>query len=434
MTKFEKIFCCLIPLCICLFLGIGYAQITKELEITGLISASIPNTVYIVSVNEKEVTNVTINSETHTSTLVTSSLDFAASSSITYEITFYNGSDLIYQYIGDERTTYSNNNVTYTYTGIEKNQDIDPKTFYTMELTFSSNSAATLNSTLYFEFIVKNTEDNVGISNHQSLIEAMLDNVENGLNNPNSYLSRQIKSRSSGGFLVPSRDTLGSMAVTQGNTLEEMFGDSYAIAEEIAFLLQFVDTNNDDVIDYYYLFTTSVNLGENGSPNIARNEYIYQVYRTKIVYDSQEAAWVNEEIVEGYAKSAYYEESRYDINRTKIPSLEPDSWVSGKIGNSFSDAAWTTVNQTSLICCSADSGTDVRYYRVTVPANSSYTLLIDGDNETDASEVLLSIYDSSQNLIDSNYESIILPTSSSNVTYYITMVGSTTMDFKFVAN
>ena len=124
----------------------------------------------------------------------------------------------------------------------------------------------------------------------------------------------------------------------------------------------------------------------------------------------------------------------WNINRSKIPSFDPDTWKEGKIGTSFADAVWTTVNQYSLICSTTDLSTPYRYYKVTIPANNSYTLFVNGDNETDANEVLIEIFDSNQALVSTNYATNTFPTSASSKTYFIRLSGSETIDFKFINN
>ena len=439
MAIIKKIFCCLSLLFATLFIGIGYAEISKEFEIKGLVSGDLAQTVFITNVTIVNENNASLVGRAYTGTVLTSNYSFKPvnnNSNVVLEVTFYNGSGLIYEFAGEKVQTHSNNNLIYQINDILIGQTVDPHTYVTLEFAVSSSTSGDLLSVVNFNFVVSNTEDNVGMGNHASLADDMVNNPTHGLNNPDSYLNEQIASRNKGSLFIPSRDTLGSMAITQGNSLESMFGDSYATNEKIAFVIQFIDTNNDDVIDYYYLFTTSVVLGANGSPNIAIGNPISPVYRTKISYNVEDSLWETEEILEGYANSAYYEESQpnFTINRTKIPSFDPDTWKQGRVGNSFSDAAWTTVNQTYLLCSTADSNTDFRYYKVTIPANTSYTFYVDGDNETDENNVLIEIYNSSQTKISSSYASNTFPTANSAQTYYIRISGSKTIDFKFIKN
>ena len=108
--------------------------------------------------------------------------------------------------------------------------------------------------------------------NHQTLIENILNGTytdENGketkigLNNPDSYINNEIQSRANGNFWFRS-DILGSMDFWERNDIEKFFDTS---TTGLAFLLYFPEGSSDT----YYLYTTSVDLGES-SPNIPIGE------------------------------------------------------------------------------------------------------------------------------------------------------------------
>ena len=169
--------------------------------------------------------------------------------------------------------------------------------------------------------------------NHLSLIDNIINHSEHGLNASGSYLNDQIDARQSGGLgWRGGRDTLGSMAVTQSDELDEIFGLS---ASELSFLIQFVSDTK------YYLFTTNVDLGErgacnifgyntkSGSPTVPLGQNIYPIYKTVVEYIDNK--WTATSTVVGYAKSAWYEESRSNSSATQIPSFDPDTFVEGDI-------------------------------------------------------------------------------------------------------
>lgn len=175
------------------------------------------------------------------------------------------------------------------------------------------------------------TDTEVG-ENHVSLIDNIINHPEHGLNASGSYLNEQIDARQSGGIgWRGGRDTLGSMAVTQSDELDEIFGLS---ASELSFLIQFVSSTK------YYLFTTGVDLGERGecswlgyntkpgSPNVAIGDPVYPIYKT--VVDYVDGKWTATSTVVGYADSAWYEESRSNANVTQIPSFDPDTFTEGE--------------------------------------------------------------------------------------------------------
>jgi len=176
------------------------------------------------------------------------------------------------------------------------------------------------------------TEDEIG-QTHVSLIDQIINHPEHGLNASGSYLNDQIADRKSGGLgWRGGRDTLGSMAVTQSDELEEIFGLN---AAQLDFLIKFESSTR------YYLFTTGVDLGERGacsifgtntkagSPTVPLGENVYPIYRTTVDYI--DGTWTATTTVEGYAKSAWYEESRSNANATQIPSFDPDTFIEGKL-------------------------------------------------------------------------------------------------------
>lgn len=146
----------------------------------------------------------------------------------------------------------------------------------------------------------------------QNLVEG-----ENGLNKPGSYLNQQITLRKR----LYRKDTLGSMGVDQKTELEKLFSLE---SQNLSFLIQFVDD------DTYYIFTTEVDLGENGSPNYAIETYIAPIYRT--IVKKINGKWEAQTSAKGYAESAYYDESNLWGNHvTKIPSFDPDTWQAGTL-------------------------------------------------------------------------------------------------------
>ena len=174
------------------------------------------------------------------------------------------------------------------------------------------------------------TDDSAG-ENHINLIDKIINHPQHGLNTSKSYLNEQIEDRRKGSIIWGTRDTLGSMAVTQSEELDEIFGLS---SENLSFLIQFKSDTE------YYIFTTGEYLGERGEINILGNNKtpgkptvpiggdIYPIYRTKVVKTN--GVWAAVETKAGYAKSAWYEESRRNENATQIPSFDPDTFHEGK--------------------------------------------------------------------------------------------------------
>jgi hypothetical protein len=175
------------------------------------------------------------------------------------------------------------------------------------------------------------TYDEIG-ENHLELINQIINHPDHGLNKSGSYLNDQIKDRQDGGLgWSGGRNTLGSMAVTQSNELDEIFGLS---AINLDFLIYFESST------VYYIFTTGEYLGERGeinfwgnnskpgNPAVPIGESIYPIYRTKVVKTS--GTWAATETKVGYATSDWYDESRRNANATQIPSFDPTTFREGE--------------------------------------------------------------------------------------------------------
>lgn len=160
-------------------------------------------------------------------------------------------------------------------------------------------------------------DDEVG-QNHRILIDRII-NGEKGLNTSDSYLNEQIEYRKKRIlFVKASRDTIGSMAITQGDELNKLFDLE---TSGLDFLIRFVDD------DEYEIYTTGVYLGENGNPATPLDQRIFPIYKTRVL--RMDGVWVPDWTKVGSAESAYYEESQLDyaIHKSKIPSFDPESWV-----------------------------------------------------------------------------------------------------------
>lgn len=199
-----------------------------------------------------------------------------------------------------------------------------------------------------------------------NLVSGKKDGEEIGLNNPTSALSEYIDNRLSGGFGWK-RDYFGSMAVTGDAEMEALFG---AAAEGLCFIIQVVSDTE------YYIYTTSVYLGERGEPNwlgtsnktpgnpsISIGEYIYPIFRTKLVRSNANADWDIIETKQGKALSDWYDENRASANVTQIPAFDPKSWEEDIVGTGMDNAIWTFIGDEATAY--PTSKTAPVYYRIT---------------------------------------------------------------------
>lgn len=274
-------------------------------------------------------------------------------------------------------------------------------------------------------------EDSAMGENHLLLVENIVNGDGIGLNSKNSYLNDQIDYRLDRN---PSRDTLGSMAVTQGSELDRLFG-THGEAENLTFIVHVVNSTT------YEIFTTSLYLGERGEmsglifpsnkkpgdPTVPLGEYLYPVYKTTVVKSN--GTWKASETALGIAKSAWYDESRSNSNKnvTQIPSINVDSWTSdlSLVGTGYSNAIWTCENQRLLAIC-GDYNT-VTYFRIKPEKAGTLTVA----SEHSASH--LEIHNANGTVLASGSKSASAAVSAETV-YYITIKGAVQLSFTATVN
>ena len=227
-------------------------------------------------------------------------------------------------------------------------------------------------------------------NNHKILIENVLNGTyvsggqtQNvGLNTENSYLAQEIQSRKN----ISYRDAnqLGSMDIWQSDRINEFFNLSEG-SKKVEFILKFPDGSDDT----YYLYSTSLDLGDGWSPEIPVGTYIYPVYKTTLQRNS-DGVWeaISTEI--GSAKSA-----RYNNPYTGLAlgnAFDTNSWTKGKLGTGLSDAIYTKLNYAMPV--ESHNDTDETYYYYDSTSTSNVTVSIQNSEKAVAY-----VYDSNGNLV-----------------------------------
>ena len=264
--------------------------------------------------------------------------------------------------------------------------------------------------------------NDVAGENHRELIDTILDGVvtdkngnkiEIGLNNSDSYISKEIDNRSTS-WLFSSK-TLGSMDYWERNDIADYFNLD---TTGLTFLIYFPD----GVADTYYLYTTSVDLGES-SPSVPIGQDIYPIYQT-ILQKNEKGQWVATETKVGYADSAYYSNPVTGSLFVKYPSFDPATWDEGDLGNSFGDAV--IVNAGETVTTYLTLPTDSRYYKFTAKSNKNTAI------STDNTYAKFNVYNSNGKLLDVNGQgtSAITFKPTNNGVYYIEVSGDTSITFK----
>lgn len=280
-------------------------------------------------------------------------------------------------------------------------------------------------------------EGDLGLNHHwliQNLVSGTdASGTEIGLNNPNSQLNQYIDDRLDGGWGW-SRDYFGSMAVTGGSYMQQLFGTE---AENLSFLVRVVSDKE------YYIYTTSIDLGERGEPNwigtsnkekgkpnIPIGEWVYPVFRTKLTRTNANEDWTIVLTERGRAKSDWYDENRSNANVTQIPSFDPATWEVATMGGSTADAIWTFVGDVAT--ANPESKTAPIYYRLKPSSAGTYTVKTYAENAVvrvlNASGTVIA---NSANGYDADGTKYVYVTFSAtaNAQYYVQLSGNTSIIF-----
>ena len=262
-------------------------------------------------------------------------------------------------------------------------------------------------------------------NNHKILIENVLNgtyvsgnSTQNiGLNTPDSYLVQEIEKRKD----ISYRDAnqLGSMDLWQSDRINEFFNLSTS-SNKVEFILKFPDGSDDT----YYLYSTSLDLGDGWSPEIPVGTYIFPVYKTTLQRNA-DGIWEAISTEVGHAKSA-----RYNNPYTGLAlgnAFDTNSWVKGKIGTSFDDAIYTKLNYSMPVETHEESTETYYYYDSSSTTNVSVAV----QNSTKA---IVYVYDNNGNLVTtrdntSQGSQTVTFKPSRNTRYYVKVTGDTYCTF-----
>ena len=232
-----------------------------------------------------------------------------------------------------------------------------------------------------------------------------------GLNTPDSYLVQEIEKRKD----ITYRDAnqLGSMDIWQSDRINEYF-DLSSSTNNVEFILKFPDNEEDT----YYLYSTSLNLGDGWNPEIPVGTYIYPVYKTTLKRNA-EGVWEAVSTEVGAAKSA-----RYNNPYTGLAlgnAFDTNSWVKGKLGTGFDDAVYTKMNYAMPV--ETHNDTDETYYYYDSSSNNNATVTIQNSEKAVAY-----VYDGNGNLVTTRNNTAqgsqtVTFKPSRNTRYYIKITG-----------
>ena len=165
------IFLLLICITTC-FMGIAFAQINKELDISGSVAAESQEGIFITEVNYLSNVNADINvskilntyQTILNSSIVLSETD--GNSNITYEIEIYNSNDVDYKFTGTTymigNDTYDNENIVFSLDGIAEGDVVKSKEECNFRITFHYKNNVFLGNNQLNSFINFVFEENAG--------------------------------------------------------------------------------------------------------------------------------------------------------------------------------------------------------------------------------------------------------------------------------
>ncbi len=268
---------------------------------------------------------------------------------------------------------------------------------------------------------------------HVTLINNLLNGVDEngtlvGLNNPDSAISQNLENRLNGGLwgMFNKTDYYGSM---DGSILDEQV-DMEGLFNTDTLGLDFIVQVVDDLT--YYIFTTSVDMGTSGAPNIALGEEIYPIYRSIAKRATTSSKFEMVSTAVGHAPSMYYEQlSGWGILHDQtVPSFDVKQWTSCEdepIGTTRDNAVWTFVGDTPS--ATVDDETSAMYFQMRAEGDRTIT----SENMqaeftvTDAQGSVVAV--SEQVTVDMRLFVQVTFTATAGETYYIQVTGASYIQF-----
>ncbi len=215
-------------------------------------------------------------------------------------------------------------------------------------------------------------------------------------------------------------DQLGSMDLWQSDRINEFFELNDG-TNKVEFILKFPDGSDDT----YYLYSTSLFLGDGWSPEIPVGTNIYPVYKTTLQRNS-DGKWEAISTEVGYAPSA-----RYNNPYTGLAlgnAFDTSKWVKGRIGTSFSDAVYTKKSY-EMPVESHDATHETYYYYDNGSSTTNLTVTV-----SKSEKAVVYVYNSSGNLVSATNKTQqgsqkVTFKPSRNAKYYIKITGDTYCNF-----
>lgn len=267
----------LLLLVLCLTVGGVYAN-WQYLEDVGQAEVSIPNTTKEFKYGLLYITDVEVSGGSYASADARRAGDLnlhadlqlrtVATSTVVVTVTLYNSTDVSYYYNKTETISSSNTGITYEVSGIVQKDEIAPKSYHTLTVTFSYKngtvaSSAALLADLHFNFVVD--KDSIGTIVAQTAVDRFRD-ILNNVVAPDSYQTLENAMNNRGGLNKAS-------AVTYiGNVEGSTNSDSQVIASLFGNEFMSMDLDGDGKAEPITMMIKRENLDDNAATG---DEYSY---------------------------------------------------------------------------------------------------------------------------------------------------------------
>ncbi|MBQ2676842.1 MAG: hypothetical protein IJF54_05545 [Clostridia bacterium] len=196
-------------------------------------------------------------------------LKSSRSSTVTVAVTFYNSTDVSYYYNKTETVATDNERIGYTVSGIQQKDEVPPKTFKTVYVTFaydgSNMSNRSLYSTLHFNFVVD--KDSIGTIVAQTAVDRFRDILNNKVFN-DSYQTLENAMNDRSGFNKASAVTyIGNVSGSSSEdsqVIQTLFGQEFMSmdldgdgkAEPITMMIKRENLDNDNSTGDSYSYSS----------------------------------------------------------------------------------------------------------------------------------------------------------------------------------
>jgi len=225
---------------------------------------------------------------------VDATLNSASSSSVSFDVTIYNGSDLTYYYNETETVSADNNNIAYTVSGIEQKDSIGPEESKTVTVTFTFKNGASTNdpsisAELHFNFVLD--KDSIGIVVARTAVDRFRE-ILNNVVAANSYETLENAMNNRSGWDKESAVTYIGNVYGSGSTdstaVKNLFGNEFMMMdldgdgkpEEITMMIkrENLDGNNATGDSYTY---------RDGRNNVTVSGVEMTVYITSVKFEEE---------------------------------------------------------------------------------------------------------------------------------------------------